>query len=780
MAPKIPDNERFQESKRIASKSEPLHLRGNLPGERTAKGEVISERVTVKDSNPAHPPREIELKKKLAEGGEGSVFTTSLSGFVAKIYRRDRLTTDRRDKITLMTSKEIDCETGICFPEALVLNNCGEFVGYLMRQADGYELGRSVFQPKLLLQRFPNWTRRETIQLCLTILKNIKYLNDRNVILGDINPGNILVKSPTQVYFVDCDSYQVEGYPCPVGTVNFTPPEAQKWDSYKTHLRTQQMENFAIATLLFMIMLPGKPPYSAIGGEDQSKNIINGQFPYPLTEDTDKTPPGKWGFIWSHMSYKTKEAFFQTFKKGEKHFSPANRYNANDWIEIFKTYQHGLDMMIENDPMAADIFPTRKKGDFVVEHRKCKRCGRQFPITKSYKDWEQRKTREQGNPVRKEVCDDCKKKPKSYSGYSSGYGSSYRSGTSSTTRTTSTSYGTGYRSGTSGGQKTTTSYGSGYKSGTSGGQKTTSSYGTGYRSGTAGGQKTSNGSGQTKIVGRGSSVSTASKPSTTTSTQQSTPSKSSKSGVGIFVAVVVAIILLFVMPSMCSNASRYSTGISSSSSKTTSSASASTVQTYQTYRSMFEGLTDEQLAKEQGAMKLGSYPEGKDGSPKPIYWVVSDVGDDYYEFTSVFVIDWMPYNSWSDSSEWFGSEIRSWLNGEFLETAFTEEERAMLLSPDPGDPDAKVTLLTLDGAKAAKFSLTTFATPYAVSHGATEEWDIIDKNNTLLATGCTDWWLRSFEENSWAPIVYGCEYYKETPIGQPCGVVPVIRISANG
>ena len=360
----IPESQKFQKSIRLATRGAVLTLRGQLPGERASKGDFVNVEVIAKDSQ--HEKR-IRLEKKLAEGGEGSVFTTSLSGYVAKVYQRDKLTSDRKEKLTRMISKTISYE-GICFPEALILNTSGEFVGYLMQQASGYELGKSVFQPKLLQQKFPNWTKRETVELCMTILKKIRYLNDRNVILGDINPANILVVSPTKVYFVDCDSYQIEGYPCPVGTANFTPPEAQGRD-YKTFLRTQEMENFAIATLLFMIMLPGKPPYSAVGGASPERNIRDGVFPYPHKEtETDRTPPGKWGYIWSHMSYKMRLAFYESFRKGEKHFAPSNRYNASEWLEQFKDYKYALDLMVQNDEMATMIFPTREK------KKKCKDC----------------------------------------------------------------------------------------------------------------------------------------------------------------------------------------------------------------------------------------------------------------------------------------------------------------------------------------------------------------------------------------------------------------------
>ena len=346
-----------------------IELQGSLPGERAAKGESISIPVIAYDGSHR---KEIVLTKKIGEGGEGSVFETNVgqnSAYVAKIYRRDKLTDIKCAKLELMIAKGIERQ-GICFPVALIRNEKEESVGFLMPRAKGYELGKSVFLPKLLQIRFPGWTRKETIQLCLTILYKIKYLNDRGIILGDINGQNILVASPTEVYFVDCDSYQIGNYACPAGTAHFTPPEAQG-RSYETFLRTQAMENFTIATLLFMIMLPGKSPYSAVGGADPAENIRQGSFPYE-SDDNSKVPPGKWGFIWSHMSYNTRQAFVGTFRKGGDHFEPEKRMNADGWIEVFEKYWYGTDHMLENDPMAMDLFPTRLK------MRECKKCGKRY------------------------------------------------------------------------------------------------------------------------------------------------------------------------------------------------------------------------------------------------------------------------------------------------------------------------------------------------------------------------------------------------------------------
>lgn len=255
---------------------------------------------------------EISLIDKVAAGGEGIIYTTN-TPYVAKIYKKENNTRRKYEKIKLMLSKRIKCQ-GICYPLAALYNNKKEFIGYLMPEARGKELQKSLFIKKLLEKNFPTWRKRDTVELCITILQKIKYLHDRNIIMGDINPANILVVSPKEVYFVDTDSYQIEDFPCPVGTINYTAPEIQR-KHFSGFLRTKGNENFAVATLLFMIMLPGKPPYSQQGGEDPISNIIKMDFSYPFGDNSNKkTPDGPWRYIWSHLTYDLKKAFYNTFR----------------------------------------------------------------------------------------------------------------------------------------------------------------------------------------------------------------------------------------------------------------------------------------------------------------------------------------------------------------------------------------------------------------------------------------------------------------------------------
>lgn len=340
----------------------------------------------------------IRLIKCIGSGGEGSVYETN-TPYIAKIYKKDKINKAKYEKVKLMLSKKIEC-SGVCWPVALVYNQDNQFVGYLMPRAHGREIQRFLFSRALLQKYFPKWKKRDTVELCLTILEKIQYLHERNIILGDINPGNILVSSLTEVYFVDTDSYQIEGFPCPVGTPLYTAPEIQR-KRFASFLRSFENEYFAVATLLFMIMLPGKPPYAHQDGEDIITNIINMNFSYPLGEQSNKkTPPGQWRHIWSHMPFFIKEAFYQSFRKGEKHSTEGSRLTTKEWKSKFANYLELLDSgkLAEQDEMSEELFPTRFKKVAGIVYVKCKLCHKD--VQKKY--------------CQKGICPDCLKRGEIY------------------------------------------------------------------------------------------------------------------------------------------------------------------------------------------------------------------------------------------------------------------------------------------------------------------------------------------------------------------------------
>ena len=241
-------------------------------------------------------------------------------------------------KLERMIAEPVCC-AGVCWPRELLSDAEGNFVGYRMECAHGTELQRALFTRPALEAHFPEWKKADTVQLCITILEKICALHEHGIILGDINPLNILVVSATEVWFVDCDSYQIGGYPCPVGTVRFTAPEIQK-RNFADFLRTEGNEAFAIATLLFMIMLPGKSPYAQEGGGDLGEAILAMDFPYPCGDNhSDKTPEGAWRFLWSHLPRYIKDLIgCLSLCRGIWNLNLFIRYAVNKFAGIDLTY----------------------------------------------------------------------------------------------------------------------------------------------------------------------------------------------------------------------------------------------------------------------------------------------------------------------------------------------------------------------------------------------------------------------------------------------------------
>lgn len=362
-------------------------LREEAPAHTAARGfraGVGLQRVDARPVGSAQPPSQpgeavvdaqgelSTLQRRLAAGGEGTIWEVD-HGRVAKIYKAEHLTASQWAKLGRLVEAAPPIP-GVCWPERLVMDLQGQPVGYLMPRAEGVELMRSVFQPMLLSRRFPGWTRLHLAKLARTLVRRIQALHSAHVLIGDINPRNILVVDEETVYFVDCDSFQVEGYPCPVGTPAFLPPRLHGLN-LRQHLRTLDDERFALATLLFMILLPGKTPYAHEGGEGTAENVRKQHFPYPFEDrGSDGLPPGPWAYCWSHLSFRLKRAFFEVFQDGA-------RPTPEDWLGHLNAYISAL----QEGHLSDAIFPTGFKrlsyeqaAEKGLHWLTCRECGEGF------------------------------------------------------------------------------------------------------------------------------------------------------------------------------------------------------------------------------------------------------------------------------------------------------------------------------------------------------------------------------------------------------------------
>ncbi len=314
--------------------------------------------------------RHLRLGAAISAGGEGSIFATDSAGEVCKVYHPHKLSELRRRKIELMVSRRIE-RSGLCWPTELALNEAGEFVGYLMPRASGRTVQSSMFVKPVLEKNFPHWRRRDLVNLCIAFVEHIDFLHRLNIIVGDINPLNLLVgEDSRQLWLVDTDSFQIENFPCPVGTVNFTAPEIQG-RHYGDYLRSKEHELFAVATMLFMFLHPGKPPYSQQGGGSPMDNIKAMDFPYLFIQGEDNfpgknAPQGPWQRIWSNLPYPLREAFHNTFRMNR-------RTPIDEWQRLLQRYRYSLEKEHTSDELFPMGFRIRDPMDAL-----CGKCGARY------------------------------------------------------------------------------------------------------------------------------------------------------------------------------------------------------------------------------------------------------------------------------------------------------------------------------------------------------------------------------------------------------------------
>lgn len=326
-------------------------------------------------------------------GAEGTVYKTNHPGIVAKVYHlskdpdKNKATENKYNKIRALLEMELRYP-GVCFPVQMLTSKNGEFIGYTMEEARGDTVS-DVIHPMVIKDEFPNLKRLDLVNICISILEQIEYVHKQGVLLCDINRKNILIDGletgNIKTYLIDIDSCQVGDLLGEVGIPEFVPPELQgkKLDTVK---RTKQQEYFAVATLLFMIMLPGRTPYARIGGEgDVAKNVKAGVFPYAKGGDYSgqDAPNLMYRRIWSHLAFKN--YFWETFHKDGKHNAPESRIPVSDWLRYFRKYRELLtDGTIENeDPEGLEVFPK----DFKRQAAICPICEEKF-----FRDFEGQET----------------------------------------------------------------------------------------------------------------------------------------------------------------------------------------------------------------------------------------------------------------------------------------------------------------------------------------------------------------------------------------------------
>ena len=192
--------------------------------------------------------------------------------------------------------------------------------------------------------------------------------------------------------------------------------------------------------------------------------------------------------------------------------------------------------------------------------------------------------------------------------------------------------------------------------------------------------------------------------------------------------------------------------------------------------------------REWETVTFGRYPQAEDGGVEPIRWQVIRREAGRTLLVSEKCLASQPFqidNRVDGKTDlytpilWENCSLRDWMNGEFFDAAFTEEEKARMLYVSDGEPlkepfgdarDEKVFLLSLDEVRsyyASDKERVSAPTPYAIGQGASAN----------SVTGGCQWWLRSAGYSTiFATMVYpygfssryGYDVYMKGLCVRPC------------
>ena len=245
-----------------------------------------------------------QLNRKIHAGGEGSIWEVQGHPYlVAKIYHEDKSSAPRFRKLQIMIAHPPHNPTqnlnhpSFVWPTEILYNpQDRQPIGYLMPKIQNMHPIIYAFTPKSRqkIAALRNFQYRHLVRIAHNIAATLAELHRANYVVGDINELNILVNEKALVTFVDTDSFQVidpntqEVHPCPVGRLEYTPPEIHKLlaqgKKFEDFLQEPHHDDFGLAVIVFRLLMEGAFPFADTSGRgkpmEQVELIMKGIFPY--------------------------------------------------------------------------------------------------------------------------------------------------------------------------------------------------------------------------------------------------------------------------------------------------------------------------------------------------------------------------------------------------------------------------------------------------------------------------------------------------------------------
>lgn len=307
-------------------------------------------------------------EKRMNGGGEGTIHgIVGMNGYVAKIFKPDKRSADREEKLRCMVKKGATVKNleHITWPLDVIYNAEG-FAGYIMQKIENVQSLTAVYNGDKYNLRF-------RLLAAYNLCAAVETVHNMGQVCGDLNPQNICInlnvndkENAFKVTLVDADSYhfstEEKTYRCEVGLADYLAPEIQKKVSGGVTLRnaplptfTKETDLFALAVHVFCLLMNGCHPFACAkrmngtventmsqmtsSSERESvvapqpiENIKDGYFPFYDSRENVTIPI--YAPPLSSLPQELRTLFIRTFKDGYE--DPTKRATAEEWCRAMQ------------------------------------------------------------------------------------------------------------------------------------------------------------------------------------------------------------------------------------------------------------------------------------------------------------------------------------------------------------------------------------------------------------------------------------------------------------
>lgn len=210
----------------------------------------------------------------IGKGGEATVYQLS-EKLCLKIFNNNNNNKSyydvvMREKLQYFVNE--NTVSNCAFPEQLYYDENGKLVGYIMKYLPNTKNLIEIYTPILRKKYNLNIDYRFLCLVAINLCKVIKSIHDKNYVICDLKPQNILVDNRANVYIIDADSFQFGDYDCNTFTPSYDPPEILESNIRKNQSTGHDI--FRLSILLYQIFYDGKHPFS-VGNNNIIDNIKN-------------------------------------------------------------------------------------------------------------------------------------------------------------------------------------------------------------------------------------------------------------------------------------------------------------------------------------------------------------------------------------------------------------------------------------------------------------------------------------------------------------------------